>query len=267
MLNVCFSIFDGLSTSAEQRLWERGILTWAHFFTAAPVPLSARKAAHVADQIPGAEAALAAGLADWFLNRLSGMSRVRVYPHFRDAIRYLDIETTGLGPDAVITSIAVYDGRRLNVFVQGVNLHDFPRALAGAKLLVTFNGARFDLPILRRSFRLDLAMPHLDLLPVTKAFGYHGGLKARERQMGIKRQLDGDIDGKAAVDLWYRYADHRDMNALARLAAYNCEDVISLESILVRLYNHEMAAHPLFKKVISGPRPDVNEPFDSLFDN
>lgn len=257
MLTTTFSCFHGLSESAELRLWQRGVLSWKQFETSRKEWFSARKTAIVKQQIREARAALDAGLADWFLNRLKPGFRTRIYPHFKERVRFLDIETTGLGDSADVTTVAVYDGRRLSVFVEGFNLHAFPAVLKDAGLLVTFNGARFDLPMLRKRFKIDLAIPHIDLMPVVKAHGYHGGLKACERKMGLKRQVDGDVDGAEAVRLWHRYREGNDRDALRLLIAYNCQDVVSLECILRRLYNGDMSRHPLFKKILPSAEPDV----------
>ena len=267
MLTATFSLFRGLSESAEGRLWQSGVFSWDQFMLHGDECFSPQKTAAVRDQIPEAHAALSAGLADWFINRLKGAARARIYPHFRDGIRFLDIETTGLGQNDPITTIAVYDGFQLRVFIEGVNLHEFPQALKGAALLVTFNGSRFDLPRLRRRFNIDLAYPHLDLLPVVKSLGYHGGLKACEVKMRLRRQVKEDLNGADAVQLWNRYSCHGDCDALRLLTAYNCQDVLSLESILVKIYNQEMGAYPLFKRMVPTNEPDVWGPFLQLFDN
>jgi len=264
MLTATFSCFDGLSESGEFRLWQQGVLSWSDFESGENFKLSPRKTESIRQQIPGARVALEAGIADWFLNRLNSRAKVRVYPHFRDGIRFLDIETTGLGPAAEVTTIAIYSGKRLSVFVEGINLHEFPKILKGAELLVTFNGQRFDLPILRKRFKMGLGLPHLDLLPVAKANGYHGGLKACEKKMKLKRQVGDDLDGREAVRLWKRYQNFNDLEALRLLLAYNCQDALSLERILMRLYNDEMCRHPLFMKMTPGINPDVWEPFRSL---
>lgn len=266
MLTATFSCFHGLSENAELRLWQRGVLSWNQFEDSQRDWFSARKTAGVKHQIREARAALDAGLADWFLNRLKPGFRTRVYPHFIEGVRFLDIETTGLGDSAEITTVAVYDGSRVSAFIEGINLHAFPRVLKGAELLVTFNGGRFDLPMLRKRFKIDLGIPHLDLMPVVKAHGYHGGLKACEGKMGLKRQVSGDIDGAEAVRLWHRYREFNDTEALRLLIAYNCQDVISLECILRRLYNRDMARHPLFKIIPPSVEPDVWST-DFFFDN
>src|SRR3972149_2982460 len=84
-----------------------------------------------------------------------------------------------------VTGGGLYDGRERS-YVKGVNLEDLPRALERPKVLVTFNGARFDLPFLRRAFpRMRLDQIHVDLLHPLRRLGYRGGLKAIARQGGI----------------------------------------------------------------------------------
>jgi len=268
MLTATFSAFKGLSPRSEMTLWQRGIFSWKEFqILKEHVPFSRKKTESVLKQINEAEVALRAGLMDWFLNRLANGDKPRLYPHCRDAIRYMDIETTGCTPDSEITSIAVYNGADLHVFVKGTNLHRFPETLADARVLVTFNGGRFDLPILRKRFGLDLALPHIDLLGVTRAYGYSGGLKACEKKMGIDRGSLAGADGREAVRLWECFSKHGDKDALGKLLAYNCMDVLSLETILIRLYNESMRSWPHFRKHPQPVQPSPWENIQSLFDN
>jgi hypothetical protein len=268
MLTATFSAFKGLSSQSEMELWQRGISNWKEFQCLSErIPFSQKKIESVLKQIDEAEIALQAGLTDWFFNRLSSADKPRVYPHFRSNIRYLDIETTGCSRDSEITSIAVYDGEKLEVFVKDINIHHFPKSLVGANILVTFNGSRFDLPFLRKRFGLDLSYSHIDLLGVTRSYGYSGGLKACEKKMGIDRGILDGTDGWEAVRLWGRFSNFGDRNALRKLVAYNCMDVLTLETILIRLYNESMRSWPYFKKRTKPVQPDPWQCFQLLFDN
>ena len=62
---------------------------------------------------------------------------------------FLDIETTGLSPyyNAIIM-IGVHGSDGTKVFIIGIDLEEFPQALKGCKVIVTFNRARFDLPFI-----------------------------------------------------------------------------------------------------------------------
>lgn len=267
MLTATFSCFKGISEAAEQKLWNKGIFSWQQFMSSGTSPFSDKKTYVVKKQIKEAQAALNAGITDWFLNRLKGTSKTRIYPNVKDGIRFIDIETTGLEKNAEITSIAVYDGTGLFVFVAGINLHDFLYVLNGAKLLVSFNGNRFDLPHIRRLFNIQLSIPHIDLMSVARCEGYRGGMKKCEQKMGIKRQIEEEVDGKTAIELWNRYKADRNFEALRTLVAYNCQDALNLELMLVNLYNHSMKPYPLFKKVPTPKHPNIWQSFEKIFDN
>ncbi|MEZ6183798.1 MAG: ribonuclease H-like domain-containing protein [Planctomycetota bacterium] len=149
----------------------------------------------------------------------------------RPGVRYLDIETTGLGPDARITVVGISDGARALTLVAGSTLTSaaLARALRGATLLVTFNGARFDLPRLRRAFpELDWSLPHFDLAREGHTVGLGGGLKALQRRLDLPRdpEVEG-CDGSVAPELWSQ-SQAGDPRALARLRRYCRADVEAL---------------------------------------
>ena len=110
----------------------------------------------------------------------------------------------------------------------------FPVATASvhttaADLLVTFNGARFDVPFLEQSFDLSLEYPHLDLLYPCRQIGLDGGLKAIERTIGLERDRP-DVSGEDAVRLWREY-ERGDEGALETLVSYNREDAVNLRTL------------------------------------
>src|SRR2546428_211550 len=174
----------------------------------------------------------------YFARNLPARDHWRAWPEFANAIAYLDIETTGLsiGRDAV-TVVGVFDGKRRRSFVQGDNLEDLPAAMERAKLLVTFNGSRFDVPFLRKAFpRMALDQIHLDLVHPLRRLGFVGGLKAIESQVGILRSEETTgLGGFDAVRLWHAF-DAGDDDALDLLLEYNMEDVVNLEPLAELAY-------------------------------
>ena len=78
---------------------------------------------------------------------------------------YLDIET---GPEGSVTILGIYREDRGIRQLVGVDITDLAvwEALEGVTTLCTFNGDRFDLPILERHTRLDIRshFQSLDLL-------------------------------------------------------------------------------------------------------
>ncbi len=141
---------------------------------------------------------------------------------------YLDIETCANGE---VTVVGIYrEDRGLRQLVGGeisdISVWD---ALEGVDTLCTFNGDRFDLPILERRVRVDLRrqFASLDLLRECRRAGLKGGLKQLEAWFGISRNTRG-MGGWDALRLWARYENEGDREALQVLLAYNREDVMNL---------------------------------------
>jgi len=189
----------------------------------------------------------------------------RLYPDFRDRVAFLDIETTGLFPGAdAITLIGLFDGLKTKVFIRGINLDEFAREIEKYSLIVTFNGKRFDIPFIRRTFgELPGYQAHIDLLYPLRRLGYRGGLKSIEVQLGLEREgALKEVDGFIAVLLWREY-ERGNKAALDTLVRYNLEDVVNLRYLADVVYNEAIAKLPI--RVAALPAPSkyrLNTPFD-----
>ena len=106
----------------------------------------------------------------------------------------------------------------------------------GADEILTYNGNRFDLPVIRRKLGLTLGQHFRshDLMYDCWARNLYGGLKKVEQQLGIARSTVG-IDGMEAMRLWERYVRRHDDDALSTLLLYNREDVLNLRALEARL--------------------------------
>lgn len=163
----------------------------------------------------------------------------RVFPEFADECVYLDIETTGLSSVFdTVTMVGLYDGRKYKVFVEGDNLQELPAQLRNYSVMVTFNGAGFDLRFLKLAFpALKLPPIHIDLRWVTRKLGMKGGLKSVEEKFGLKRADSvEDLTGFDATVLWARHL-RGERNALEQLIQYNTEDVVHLKAIMEIAYD------------------------------
>lgn len=147
---------------------------------------------------------------------------------------YLDIETSFA---RTVTVVGLLTPRGFHQWIgRQVAREPILEALDGLETLVTFNGDRFDLPVLRRALGVDLrsyATSH-DLLRDCWQLRLYGGLKVVERRLGIARTTSG-VDGYEAMRLWERYVTLDDTEALARLKAYNREDVMNLPMVEAKL--------------------------------
>ena len=234
MLNETFVHIAGVGYRIEERIWRSGIRTWDDF-SAAPRPprIGQRLARRIEDEVERSAEALRSGRHRYFARKLPSREQWRAFDAFRRQVVYLDIETTGfsIGRHAV-TVVGVYDGKRRRSFVQGDNLEDLPGALRQAKMLVTFNGSRFDVPFLRKAFpRMGLDLIHMDVLHPLRRLGFVGGLKSIEAEMGISRSDEtSGLRGSDAIALWHAYQAGDD-DALDLLLTYNLEDAVNLEPL------------------------------------
>jgi hypothetical protein len=144
---------------------------------------------------------------------------------------YLDIETSFLGE---ITVIGLYAEDRGLVQLVGGDVSEVTlwEALQGVQVISTYNGTRFDIPVIRRRLGLDLGALFAthDLMYDCWEGNLYGGLKRVEEQLNIPRRTRG-IDGVEAMRLWHRYESAHDGEALVTLLEYNREDVLNLETL------------------------------------
>lgn len=268
VLQSTFQLARGLGAGREQRLWRAGIACWDDFLAAPGGELPAQAERTLRHAIVAARAAVDARDADELAALLPSSEHWRLLPAFGDDAAYLDIE---VGDDVVgfegISAIGICDGRGPRLFLGGRDLPDFPAAMRGCSMLVTFNGLSFDVPILRRAFP-DWQPPrcHVDLRHLLSRAGWDGGLKAIERAHGLRRpdHLDG-IGGWDACWLWRRGRDG-DHAALRRFAEYNLYDAIGLRTLAAIAYNALVEAIEVAAIRDAVPRLAVPGRGDVLYD-
>lgn len=239
MISRSFIILDGIGDRTERSLWQHGIRTWDDFLSCESVPRIAqgRKSAYDED-LEKAKANLACRNDAFFAYRLPAGEHWRSFGEFRDSVAYLDIETTGSSAQDVTTVVGVYDGSDYTVLVRDDDLsaETLSAALDGKKLLITFFGRGFDVPVLQREFGTAMPGLHYDLCFAGKRVGLSGGLKKIEKEMGISRSDDTDgLSGWDAVRLWHHHR-RGDADALETLIQYNKEDVVNLERLADIIY-------------------------------
>ena len=255
MLPHTFCHIPGIGKASELALWQAGIHRWQDW-PAARLPAAIRHArAKEAQQLLAASQTALDSDPLFFTTRLSTGDSWRIFPHFREHTAYLDIETTGLSEAAEVTVLSLYDGKEVRVYISGRNLDDFLDDVGRYSVLVTYNGMAFDIPFLRRALHAHLPQAQIDLRYALARLGCRGGLKGSEKQLGIARGALDTVNGAAAVLLWREYQHHGDERLLETLLAYNIEDTVNLERLLVEAYNRNVAATP-FAADLFLPYPD-----------
>lgn len=246
MLQNTFCHIPGIGPATEKRLWAAGITSWDKWLDSPPVRLPNSSRIEIRNLLEHSGEALADDAA-FFTSRLPSHEQWRIFPQYRHRTAYIDIETTGLGDGAELTTITLYDGREIHCYVNGQNLDQFLDDIWNYTVLVSYNGKSFDIPFLERYFRITLNHAQIDLRYVLARLGFKGGLKGCEKMLGIDRGgLDG-VDGYFAVLLWQEYEAYNDKKALETLLAYNIEDTVNLEQLMIEAYNRNIAQTPFAK--------------------
>ena len=258
MLINTFIHIPGIGPVTEKKIWQSNILSWKADTNFSGLNLSAARIKDIKTFAEASNQHLENNDPGFFEALLPSNQHFRLFPEFRQSCAYLDIETTGLSTTSQITTIALYNGKQIKYYVHGKNLDEFLDEVQNYKVLITYNGRSFDIPFIEAYFNITLPHAQIDLQYILKNLGFKGGLKKCEKAMGIDRQdLDG-VDGYFAVVLWNEYARYGNQKVLETLLAYNIEDVINLETLMIEAYNLSINGTPFFKShlIEIPPKPE-----------
>jgi len=262
MLKNTFLHIPGIGNKTEQQFWDSGIRSWKDFTQNCPIRLSQSKIDTIIRSLEESRQHIKSNNPNYFSDLLPANLHWRFFPEFRQKTVYLDIETTGLeSRQNEITTIALYNGNSITYYVNGYNLDNFLDDIKKYKVIVTYNGKCFDVPFIESYFSIKLDYAHIDLRYILGSLGYKGGLKGCEVRLGIDRGDLKNIDGFFAVLLWYDYRKNGNQKALETLLAYNIQDVLTLENLMIISYNMKIRETPFYRNRLPEPvLPDI--PFD-----
>jgi len=240
MLDSTFQHIRGFGEKSERRLWGRGCTTWEHALVG-DFGLSPDACRRLRAGVLESRSRLAALDHGYFRERMPRNITWRAFRAFREYACFLDIETTGLSPETShVTTVCLHGPWGTRTYIAGANLEELAEDLERYRLIVSYNGARFDLPFLERSLGIRFHQIHFDLMPPLRRLGFRGGLKAVERRLGISRGSEG-VTGLDAVRLWHSYRSRRPVtvagrtvageDALRLLVEYNRDDTVNLERL------------------------------------
>lgn len=234
MIKNSFIFLDKISYETEKNIWSQNIHTWEDFLEAKEIlGIGKQRKIFHNQQILSAKKAVQEDDAGQLSALFPKAEHWRLYDFFKEDACFLDIETSGYYGD--ITVIGIYDGRETKTMVKGMNLN-LPllgKLLQQYKMIITFNGSSFDLPVINRYYPNTIPnIAHIDLRHILAKLGYTGGLKQIEMQLGIQRpaHLQG-VNGSDAVYLWNMWKATGKEKYLEQLVQYNEEDIINLRPL------------------------------------
>lgn len=266
MLRSLFSIFPGIGQRLEMRLWSEGMFNWSDFLARDKVRgMSPVRKARLDLLIMEAEERLSAGDDAYFAEMLGPDHVWALWGNFAADSLCLDIETDGKSAaEGVVTVVGFYSRGEYRRYVRGENLEfeSVQQEFDGARLLVSYFGAGFDLPYLKAKYpALHLDIPHYDLCPAGHRAGLKGGLKKVEQIVGIERDSGvSGMNGYDAVLLWRAWMDDGDNRALDTLISYNREDTVNLHALAWIIYERLREATGLPALMAAAPTEQVRHP-------
>lgn len=252
MIEHTFQILPSVGAKKEKAIWEDGVRTWDEFVSCEEVPHVKRDLKERGDVLlMQAGELLDARDSCALSNMVPKPEHWRMFGNFRDDAAYLDIETDGLNRDSLVTVVTVHRKDGTYTLTHGFDLdsNTLSEALDGSKMIVSFNGSCFDVPVLKNSFpEVDLDLPHFDIRFASRKVGFRGGLKPLEIELGITRSDDIlDVDGAMAVRLWKMWARNNDRDSLEILQEYNRADTVNLERIADIIFDRLVREHAGFR--------------------
>jgi len=172
------------------------------------------------------------------------------------SIIFLDTETTGLSGGAGTVAFLVGVGRwsSSGFTVEQYLMRDYHEeramllglreSLADAKVLVTFNGKAFDIPLLQSRFVLArehwplAGVVHLDLLhPARRIWKLRLGscclANLESHVLGIVR--DDDIPGHLIPQVYFRYVRSHNPQGIGNILSHNRQDIETLARLTLRM--------------------------------
>ncbi|MCB1156743.1 MAG: ribonuclease H-like domain-containing protein [Leptospiraceae bacterium] len=238
MIEKAFLHFKGVGTKVREKLEEEGIQDWKHFlqYNKEDKKLQ-RLAGNLQFELQRYLKAKEEKDIAFFVKHIHPKERFLLLAEYFDDLSFFDIETNGQTWGDCITTIACFHKGKIYNFVSGENMEEFLQLLEDVKLLVSFNGASFDIPIVLQYYHIPyLVCPHIDLRWVCHYAGIRGGLKLIEKIFGIKRpaNLEG-VDGLDAIILWHNWITRKDRSSREKLIRYCSCDAISLKILCTEI--------------------------------
>lgn len=170
-----------------------------------------------------------------------------------------DIETTGLSPttsQVVLAGFAIPlsddEIRIIQFFAENIDeekdvLIHVQELIKSLDLVVTFNGASFDIPFVSKrcslyNISVEKDIYNLDIYKIIKNFSDLGKMlpnlkqKTVENFLGLSFQRKDEISGKESIDLYLNYMLNPSETLLETILLHNSDDIKQLYRIVFSMY-------------------------------
>ena len=181
-------------------------------------------------------------------------------------ILFMDTETTGLAggtgtiPFLVGVSWWVADGLNTRQFFlpdpghEAALLNELASLASGFRVVVTFNGASYDLPLLRTRARLNrledpfASLVGWDLLVPSRRLWGHRLENCRqqtlEKEVCHLEREEGDIEGSCIPQTWFDFLATGQPGLLPEVLIHNHRDMLGMSALLLRVIQAARLVHP-----------------------
>lgn len=238
LLHETFVHLPGVGPAKELELREMGLRNLEQLVSASPIKILQRR--EVRKEVEQSLRALEDRDLYYFYQRLPRHQLWRMVPGYEKEIAFIDIETTGLAqpPIGKVTTLTVLMNGKLYQAHESKQKKKLVEMVEDtADILVTYFGENFDIPFLRKQYKVPLQKAHFDLCFSLRRLGYTGGLKSAHRWFrNLPKRKSVGLDGFDAVRLWHMFEDGNKA-ALETLLYYNAEDTILLHPLLEKSVN------------------------------
>lgn len=188
------------------------------------------------------------------LQRFMALIKARGTVEGRNAIVFLDTETTGIhggtGMVPFLVGLGYFedaDFHMVQYFIRDFDeepsmLLTLADVLQRFKLLITYNGSSFDVPLLETRFTLARLnspftdMLHVDLLPAARRLwrNGHGSCRLAALENRIVAFLRGaDIPGGMIPRAYFDFLQRRSSAVISSVLRHNVHDVVSLAALTI----------------------------------
>jgi uncharacterized protein len=172
----------------------------------------------------------------------------------RDTVVFLDTETTGIqggtGMVPFLVGLGYFEGEDFHLVQYFIRDFDEEPSMLLAlgdllqrfKMVITYNGSSFDVPLLETRFTLARLnspfadMAHLDLLPGARRLwrNGHGSCRLAALENKIVAFLRGpDIPGAMIPRAYFDFLQRRSSFAISSVLKHNVHDVVSLAALTI----------------------------------